>query len=141
MRERHKSDGVAELSDARSHAAAASERRAVVSAPAARSPIARFPASFFAIGLGTSSFAVMWQVAHQLWTVPDGIVLAVVIVATCLWAALLTFYGLKLWFAPNATTWLTYGQIPRRVASMTDGATYFPPEVLNRSFFRSVIRR
>ncbi len=35
----------------------------------------------------------------------------------------------------------TYGQIPLNVAAMADGATYFPLEVLNMSFLRSVIRR
>lgn len=102
MKARSESDGVAQLSGVRSEGAVAAEREAMIPPQTERSLIARFPASFFAIGLGTSSFAVMWQVAHQLWTVPDGIVLAVVIVATCLWAALLTFYGLKLWFAPVA---------------------------------------
>lgn len=102
MKERSKSDDVAQLSGVRSQAAVASERQAVIPAPTEQSLIARFPASFFAIGLGTSSFAVMWQVAHQLWAAPNGIVAAVVIVAMCLWAALLTLYALKLWFAPMA---------------------------------------
>ncbi|MER8491863.1 dicarboxylate transporter/tellurite-resistance protein TehA [Mesorhizobium australicum] len=44
----------------------------------------------------------MWQVAHQLWATPNGIAVAVVILAMCLWAALLTLYALKLWFAPAA---------------------------------------
>jgi hypothetical protein len=55
MNERSKSFGVAQLSGMRSGGAAASERQAVIPPPTERSLIARFPASFFAIGLGTSS--------------------------------------------------------------------------------------
>lgn len=102
MKQRSKSDGVAQLSGVRSGGAVAAECQAMISPPTERPLIARFPASFFAIGLGTSSFAVMWQVARQLWSAPNGIVVAAFIVAICLWAALLTLYGLKLWFAPVA---------------------------------------
>ena len=41
--------------------------------------------------------------------------------------------------SPMTTNWLTYGQIPLNVVSIIDGAMYFPPEVLKRSFLRSVI--
>ena len=45
----------------------------------------------------------------------------------------------KLRSAPCTSTWLTYGQMPLNFDSMADGATYLPPEVLIRSFLRSVI--
>ncbi|WP_352803812.1 dicarboxylate transporter/tellurite-resistance protein TehA [Mesorhizobium sp. M0292] len=78
------------------------EHQALIHLPTERSPIARFPASLFSIGLGTSSFSIMWQVAHQLWAVPKGIAVASVVLAMCIWTALLTLYALKLWLAPLA---------------------------------------
>lgn len=102
MKEWSESDGVAQVSGLLPEGMVALERQPVIHLPTERSLIARFPASFFAIGLGTSSFAVMWQVAHQLWAAPKGIAVAVVILAMCIWAALLTLYALKLWLAPLA---------------------------------------
>ena len=43
--------------------------------------------------------------------------------------------------SPCATTWLTYGLAALITPSTSDGATYLPPEVLIRSFLRSVILR
>ena len=47
----------------------------------------------------------------------------------------------KLRSSPCTTIWLASGQMPLNMPSMCGGATYLPPEVLNRSFLRSVIRR
>ncbi|MCA0046311.1 dicarboxylate transporter/tellurite-resistance protein TehA [Mesorhizobium sp. B283B1A] len=102
MKELLESDGVVQVSGLPAGAMAALERQPVLHLPTERSLIARFPASFFAIGLGTSSFAVMWQVACQLWAAPKGIAVAAVILAMCVWAALLFLYALKLWLAPLA---------------------------------------
>ena len=46
----------------------------------------------------------------------------------------------KLRWLPCTSIWLASGHSALNVPSMCDGATYLPPEVLNRSFLRSVIR-
>ncbi len=65
-------------------------------------PIARFPASLFAIGLSMTSFAGPWLMAEQLWGTPGFAVAIVVATAGCLWAVLIGFYILKFWLAPQA---------------------------------------
>ena len=46
----------------------------------------------------------------------------------------------KLRSLPCTTNWLAYGQTALNWPSMICGAMYLPPDVLNRSFLRSVIR-
>ncbi|MBZ9766598.1 dicarboxylate transporter/tellurite-resistance protein TehA [Mesorhizobium sp. CA14] len=96
------SEGITPLSGLALDEAVASAHEGMIPPPIEKSLIARFPASFFAIGLGTSSFAGSWQLAHQLWAAPEGIVVALVLLAACLWAVLLTLYILKLSLAPMA---------------------------------------
>lgn len=103
MKEWSQSDvGAAQGSGLCSKEITALKCQAVLGLSAEGSLIARFPASFFAIGLGASSFAVMWEVAQQLWAMPVGIVVGVMILAMGIWTALLTLYGLKLSLAPLA---------------------------------------
>jgi hypothetical protein len=47
----------------------------------------------------------------------------------------------KLRACPTTTACEVYGQTALNAPSMCDGAMYLPPEVLTRSFFRSVIFR
>ena len=47
----------------------------------------------------------------------------------------------KLRLLPWTTNWLAYGQMVLKRPSITWGATYLPPEVLKRSFLRSVMKR
>ena len=46
---------------------------------------------------------------------------------------------LRAW--PTTIAWDVYGQIALNMPSMRDGAMYLPPDVLTRSFLRSVIFR
>ena len=42
---------------------------------------------------------------------------------------------------PCTSTWLTSGQVTLSFSSRSEGTTYFPCEVLRRSFFRPVMAR